>query len=148
MGLIIWPGQTPDDAMPTALPTWVEGEEQLERAEIRELIREGLEWKRIHDKPDALGLKLNQFAEECFACEEIELSAALTLVAEIRTTGGANGLMELVRAMMADIKRDQRCRICGCTNHEACPGGCEWVEADLCSRCAEAEDVDLIQRMH
>ena len=30
-----------------------------------------------------------------------------------------------------------RCRLCGCTNHSACPGGCWWVTEDLCSACAE-----------
>ncbi|MEW6573161.1 MAG: hypothetical protein AB1374_05960 [Bacillota bacterium] len=34
------------------------------------------------------------------------------------------------------------CRICGCTDERACPGGCYWVEPDLCSRCAERSDVD------
>lgn len=28
------------------------------------------------------------------------------------------------------------CRECGCTDDQACDGGCEWVEDDLCSRCA------------
>ncbi len=29
---------------------------------------------------------------------------------------------------------DERvCRICGCTERHACPGGCAWVEPDLCS---------------
>lgn len=27
------------------------------------------------------------------------------------------------------------CRVCGCTDDAACPGGCEWAD-DLCSRCA------------
>lgn len=27
------------------------------------------------------------------------------------------------------------CRICQCTDAEACEGGCSWVEADLCSAC-------------
>ena len=27
------------------------------------------------------------------------------------------------------------CRICGCTDDHACPGGCHWVEPDLCSAC-------------
>ena len=27
------------------------------------------------------------------------------------------------------------CRRCGCTNFAACPGGCEWVQHDLCSAC-------------
>jgi ParB/RepB/Spo0J family partition protein len=28
------------------------------------------------------------------------------------------------------------CRECGCTDEAACPGGCAWVEPDLCSSCA------------
>ncbi|PKN06634.1 MAG: hypothetical protein CVU73_15830 [Deltaproteobacteria bacterium HGW-Deltaproteobacteria-8] len=28
------------------------------------------------------------------------------------------------------------CRKCGCTETRACPGGCWWVEPDLCSACA------------
>ena len=31
----------------------------------------------------------------------------------------------------------RRCRLCGCTDRQACPGGCCWVEPDLCSRCVE-----------
>jgi hypothetical protein len=31
------------------------------------------------------------------------------------------------------------CRECGCTDDQACPGGCAWVDTrhTLCSRCAE-----------
>lgn len=35
----------------------------------------------------------------------------------------------------------QICRECGCTNFSACPGGCWWVEDDLCSACAVAVDL-------
>ncbi len=28
------------------------------------------------------------------------------------------------------------CRECGCDDDHACPGGCYWVERDLCSVCA------------
>lgn len=28
------------------------------------------------------------------------------------------------------------CRKCGCTDLQACAGGCWWVEPDLCSSCA------------
>jgi hypothetical protein len=28
------------------------------------------------------------------------------------------------------------CRVCGCTDYQACPSGCWWVEFDLCSACA------------
>ena len=27
------------------------------------------------------------------------------------------------------------CRVCGCTQNNACPDGCWWVEPDLCSSC-------------
>jgi len=33
----------------------------------------------------------------------------------------------------------RRCRICGCTEDHVCPGGCYWVEWDLCSSCAGQE---------
>lgn len=32
---------------------------------------------------------------------------------------------------------DKKCRVCGCDWFHACPGGCYWVEDDLCSTCAE-----------
>lgn len=28
------------------------------------------------------------------------------------------------------------CRVCGCSEFNACEGGCIWAEPDLCSRCA------------
>lgn len=31
------------------------------------------------------------------------------------------------------------CRVCGCTDDWACPGGCAWVTADLCSACIPDE---------
>ena len=36
---------------------------------------------------------------------------------------------------MGDRLRAQTCRGCGCTDDNACPGGCFWVEDDLCSAC-------------
>jgi hypothetical protein len=27
------------------------------------------------------------------------------------------------------------CRVCGCTEEDACEGGCSWIEDDLCSAC-------------
>ncbi len=29
------------------------------------------------------------------------------------------------------------CRICGCTQNNACEGACGWAEEDLCTTCAE-----------
>ena len=36
-------------------------------------------------------------------------------------------------------RHGQRCRVCACTDCEACPGGCWWVEEDLCSSCVGKE---------
>lgn len=32
---------------------------------------------------------------------------------------------------------NRKCRVCGCDWNHPCPGGCWWVEDDLCSSCAE-----------
>jgi len=29
-----------------------------------------------------------------------------------------------------------QCRYCGCSDDQACPGGCSWVAPNVCSRCA------------
>lgn len=31
----------------------------------------------------------------------------------------------------------RECRLCGCTQYNACPGGCSWISDDLCSQCYE-----------
>lgn len=40
---------------------------------------------------------------------------------------------------MEVVEFSPMCRVCGCSQFEPCEGGCEWVEADLCSACAEAK---------
>lgn len=32
----------------------------------------------------------------------------------------------------------RKCRVCGCHDQQACPGGCWWVGADLCSACVKS----------
>lgn len=65
------------------------------------------------------------------------LPAALDKLAEYESTGLQPG------QVMALVEEDEplfianTCRVCGCTDDMACPGGCWWVEPDLCSRCAE-----------
>ncbi len=34
------------------------------------------------------------------------------------------------------LEAERQCRKCGCTDEQACPGGCSWVENDLCSQCS------------
>jgi nucleoside 2-deoxyribosyltransferase len=35
------------------------------------------------------------------------------------------------------VDAEQVCRVCGCTQDNACSGGCSWVKPDLCSCCAD-----------
>lgn len=37
------------------------------------------------------------------------------------------------RPVTPDPDEEQTCRVCGCTEYTPCPGGCSWVEEDLCS---------------
>ena len=40
----------------------------------------------------------------------------------------------------------RKCRVCGCDWNHACPGGCSWVEDDLCSACAPKVMAQSISR--
>lgn len=47
---------------------------------------------------------------------------------------------EEARALMVrNLGTMRKCRVCGCDDFHACPGGCFWVEDDLCSACTGAE---------
>jgi len=37
------------------------------------------------------------------------------------------------------------CRVCGCTDEHACPGGCSWVQEDLCSACQEGLEREIFE---
>lgn len=43
----------------------------------------------------------------------------------------------LCASALAELERVEirACCKCGCTDEDACDGGCEWVAADLCSAC-------------
>jgi len=40
---------------------------------------------------------------------------------------------------LARKNETRKCRVCGCTSHHACVGGCTWVDQDLCSKCENKE---------
>lgn len=58
--------------------------------------------------------------------EDLRIRFALRLAAYIRLAERALGR--------------PYCRVCGCTEYAACPDGCFWAEADLCSHCEPALD--------
>jgi len=43
--------------------------------------------------------------------------------------------VEAIQDLMRTLGTKPRCRVCGCTDDKACPGGCRWMDAALCSRC-------------
>jgi len=42
----------------------------------------------------------------------------------------------LAELEQAGVEPARTCRVCDCTEDAPCPGGCSWVEEDLCSACA------------
>lgn len=74
------------------------------------------------------------------ACTRRWLHAAekASLVISNPCTGGCTRWWPVGFAATLLQKGAAACRICGCTETQACPGGCYWVEPDLCSACAEA----------
>ncbi len=42
---------------------------------------------------------------------------------------------DIVAAIRAQYEGPRRCRLCGCTESQACPDGCGWATGDLCTTC-------------
>ncbi len=53
---------------------------------------------------------------------------------------GDDGWARWQEHIMERVDGEQVCRVCGCTQDNACLGGCCWVEDDLCSQCAAKMD--------
>ena len=68
-----------------------------------------------------------------FSVSEIEVGSVVDLMAE-----GADDRPGLLEG------QQRRCRVCGCTDDQACPAGCRWVDVDLCSRCAAGADAPSV----
>ena len=63
----------------------------------------------------------------------------------LRATRPAAGLRavsdgDVLRLAPREKPGVRACRVCGCTQRRACPGGCSWVEWDLCSACVDSAD--------
>lgn len=76
-----------------------------------------------------------------YARRRLKKAEAEGAVISSPTSGGCTrwwplGMAEQLIALFEP--KPAKCRICGCTDMQACPGGCSWVEPDLCSACEEA----------
>ena len=82
--------------------------------------------QEVADKLDELHLRKIDLANEVF----------------ILNVGGDIGKSTRKEIQYAESKgkpiqylEERRCRACDCTEQKACPGGCHWIEPDLCSQC-------------
>jgi hypothetical protein len=48
---------------------------------------------------------------------------------------GQQAIFEVPDELLAAVEWEPQCRVCGCTELDACPSGCSWIEKDICSRC-------------
>ena len=74
----------------------------------------------------------------CEACAGTEMDGN-----DLRQFAGILGGLP-VEARQPDAS-ERQCRVCGCTQMQACQtedGPCFWLEDDLCSGCLDAEDGD------
>lgn len=60
-----------------------------------------------------------------------------TLVLGLNGRVGDKGGSSLLDVAIEEIENldETRCRICGCSDSKPCPGGCYWIEPDLCNKC-------------
>lgn len=76
----------------------------------------------------ALGLA-NRYEVSSDAAAVVNVLAACT-----------HALLAIAERLEMATETETSCRVCGCTDDTACPGGCSWAQIDpepLCSRCIE-----------
>lgn len=98
-------------------------------------------------------MKCRELIEYLSSFDPEEVVAALIVDPENRLYYKAVGyqLLDEMAALLLEVSgagplddiveevNERKCRVCGCTWDNACPGGCYWVEEDLCSRCVGKE---------
>lgn len=76
---------------------------------------------------------------DCLRCKHLLLG----IVSPVCRKGGFRVKPAATCAMWesrgTENQRERTCMVCGCTQDRACPGGCSWVEWDLCSACVDKE---------
>lgn len=78
-----------------------------------------------------------------WALQVLSMYEAFTLLKSIYKDDSPGPAEELE---VEESKSVRTCRVCGCTDYQACPGGCHWVEDDLCSSCVPKEDGEPCQQ--
>jgi hypothetical protein len=95
-------------------------------------------WEKPITEPQTL-VEWHQAADAAAFSLAIDAARQFGLVSGGFTVNAARAEQLIEQALMVHgIRPGQRyCRVCGCTDDDPCDEGCEWVEDDLCSACAE-----------
>ena len=105
-----------------------ERDKAISRAEKAEAERDELQ------KAFALACR---FIFDKFTCPATDADANfLECYGELDDCGNVERWECWQRHFLEKVQAEQVCHVCGCTEDNACPGGCWWVEKDLCSNCA------------
>lgn len=79
----------------------------------------------------------SRFMDDYFNCPFSNLPENMGVWKECgKSACGHTGSECWQRYFRERARSEQICRVCGCTENNACEGGCSWVEPDLCSACA------------
>ena len=84
------------------------------------------------------------FCEECLA----DRARKTNRIKKSKSEGG-NGHLSMAGRFrdtaLTPPAKVRTCRVCGCTDEHACPGGCSWVQEDLCSACQEELEREIFE---
>jgi len=58
----------------------------------------------------------------------------------VRDSEVEDRILAIMKTIDEVVYPEETCRVCGCTQERACPGGCYWVEPNLCSVCADNKE--------
>jgi hypothetical protein len=143
MGRIIIPGQ-PEPVDETEDEPFISG------LKLHELVGTVVEVIRARPSAEPITRQLQQLIAAAYDANQVMLGAVLLEVLHAMELSCLDAAFEDLFWVLEQFKvarATQACQICGCTNERACDGGCYWVELDLCSRCAEAEDAIIQAEM-
>lgn len=92
---------------------------------------------------DAMVLALQSNGVNLYAIHARDEPVTPAMMRAVLATALTAGAEHLVQAEVTVTVR--QCRICGCTDNEACPDGCSWSQPEICSTCARRQEIADIQ---
>lgn len=99
----------------------------LENADFQSASLRLEDWPLEEDPPVEPGLHVWEGTVTLFVSDEVECAGSWRPATH----------EDLARiGLPVSFTRELRCRVCGCTEYQPCPGGCALVEPGLCSACA------------